>query len=141
MPRAPHVCSDCTALVPAGAGPRCPEHAREPWAGPRTESAKRTGTRHFNQVVRPAVLVRDGGMCGVCEHAAAVEVHHVVSVAEGGTDDMSNLIAVCGPCHAKLGAATSPMRVAPSSPRRPGRGRRRRDGVPQVPRTSSAGPI
>lgn len=30
----------------------------------------------------------------------AIEVDHITPVAEGGKDDLSNLQAICGPCHA-----------------------------------------
>ena len=56
----------------------------------------RTSTAAWARV-RRAVLVRDGWRCAC--GAPASEVHHVVAVAEGGGDDMGNLVAICGPCH------------------------------------------
>jgi len=55
---------------------------------------------------REAVLRRDGYLCQ-CESCQAVgrlplladEVDHIVPVAEGGTDDLSNLRAINKDCH------------------------------------------
>ena len=143
MRRAKKICSTvgCFELVDDG-GSRCPEHARTPWSGPRTESSKRTGTRHFNQVVRPAILERDGGMCRAMLDGCtrmATEIHHAIEVVAGGSDRPDNLVSVCASCHAKLGAAAGTTRVAPTPPRR-GRRRRAFDGV-SVPRTIWTDPI
>ncbi|MGO9382392.1 MAG: HNH endonuclease [Mycobacterium sp.] len=101
-PRASKLCGHpgCTNL--SGRDSRCPEHARPAWSGPRTESAKRTGTRRFNQKIRPAVLERDGGLCRVMGPTCtrlATEVHHVVEVSAGGDDSLTNLVSICEPCH------------------------------------------
>lgn len=69
--------------------------------------------------VRDAVLRRDNGLCQPCLRMTpqrltlAQEVHHVVPKANGGTDDASNLISICGPCHqvatlAQLGRSPRP---------------------------------
>jgi 5-methylcytosine-specific restriction endonuclease McrA len=53
--------------------------------------------------VRREVLRRDDWRCrlgGLNCQVAAVEVHHRVAVADGGSVyDESNLISVCRPCH------------------------------------------
>lgn len=143
--RAPKICSAerCANLVYDG-GSRCADHARPAWDGPRTESSRRTGTRHFNQVVRPAILARDGGRCRAmldgCTRVA-VEIHHVTEVVAGGSDELQNLISVCSSCHTKLGAATakSATRVAHSpTPNR--RRRHRGGGTPAPPRVIWVGP-
>lgn len=52
---------------------------------------------------RQATLKRDRHLCQVCEAAGrvtvATEVDHITPKAEGGTDDMSNLAAICSNCH------------------------------------------
>jgi 5-methylcytosine-specific restriction protein A len=48
---------------------------------------------------RDAVLKRDGHLCRQCRREGALtlasQVDHVVPVAEGGTDDETNLEAIC----------------------------------------------
>ncbi|MET0997055.1 MAG: HNH endonuclease [Mycobacterium sp.] len=49
------------------------------------------------------MLQRDGHQCvgrGPRCLVTASEVDHIQPVAEGGTDDMSNLVSVCKACHA-----------------------------------------
>jgi 5-methylcytosine-specific restriction protein A len=43
-------------------------------------------------------MVRDGHRCTLCG-APAVQVDHIVPVAEGGTHDLDNLAAICQSCH------------------------------------------
>lgn len=61
------------------------------------------GTRRW-RVIRDHVLerdryrcmmARDGRVCG----AYADTVQHVIRRADGGTDDLSNLVAACQPCN------------------------------------------
>lgn len=154
MPRAPHICGhlDCAAIVAHGTR-YCPEHSKPAWqqrTGQRTESARRTGTRRFNQHVRPAVLKRDGHTCqlnidGVCVSrgeplpADRLEVDHIIEVAHGGTDDLDNLRAVCRPCHRRrtatdAGLSASEAFFAPAPPR-PRRKPAAPDRPVQIPRT------
>lgn len=49
---------------------------------------------------RQAILIRDDYTCQICRQVTqALEVDHIVNVAQGGTDDDSNLQALCVPCH------------------------------------------
>lgn len=54
-------------------------------------------------LARQQVMTRDKGLCQPClakdRVTPATEVDHVTSKAKGGTDDMENLQAICGPCH------------------------------------------
>ena len=54
--------------------------------------------------LRDAVLQRDAGLCQMCLARGvlemAVEVDHIVPLHQGGTDDASNLQALCHDCHA-----------------------------------------
>jgi 5-methylcytosine-specific restriction enzyme A len=57
------------------------------------------------------VLRRDGYVCQ-CDECRrfkrvteANEVDHIVPIARGGTDDMSNLRAINGECHKRITAA------------------------------------
>ncbi len=44
--------------------------------------------------------IADNIMCEVC-NAPAVDIHHVIYKSQGGTDEASNLIALCRYCHNK----------------------------------------
>lgn len=56
--------------------------------------------------LRRAVLERDGHSCKKCGfHPTAdgmLDVHHILEVADGGTDVLENLDTLCGLCHAEL---------------------------------------
>ncbi|WP_198586412.1 HNH endonuclease [Mycobacteroides abscessus] len=41
----------------------------------------------------------------------ATQVHHIIAQIDGGTDDESNLIAVCDPCHERFSQATKAARA------------------------------
>ncbi len=44
--------------------------------------------------------------CQACGRGGALEVHHVVKRAQGGSDfDLDRLVALCPPCHAQTDAA------------------------------------
>jgi 5-methylcytosine-specific restriction protein A len=53
--------------------------------------------------LRDSILARDLGLCQPCKKLGkvtpATEVDHIVNKAKGGTDDPSNLRAICSPCH------------------------------------------
>lgn len=53
--------------------------------------------------LRKRILARDKHLCQPCladgHLTAAKQVDHVTPKAKGGTDDESNLQAICGPCH------------------------------------------
>jgi hypothetical protein len=50
---------------------------------------------------RPPILARSNGICEVCEHFRATDVHHV-SYARIGAELDSDLLAVCTFCHGLL---------------------------------------
>lgn len=54
------------------------------------------------QGVRLSVLTEAGYRCAVptCRTILAIDIHHIVEVAEGGGNDPSNLVALCPTCHA-----------------------------------------
>lgn len=51
---------------------------------------------------RVIVLTESGYRCAVptCRNILAVDMHHIWEVSAGGSDDPSNLIALCPTCHA-----------------------------------------
>lgn len=49
--------------------------------------------------VRRVVLDRDRHRCRACGSSHGLDVHHVVMRSLGGSDEASNLIALCRGCH------------------------------------------
>jgi ribosomal protein S27AE len=49
--------------------------------------------------IRQEVLLRDNRYCQACGKERSGQVHHVIPRSEGGSDDFSNLITLCGKCH------------------------------------------
>lgn len=75
-------------------------------AAARKQSANE---RAIWKAIGRAVWTRDGGMCRVCsrhvrrEHVyptMAAQCHHIVYRSAGGSDEFSNLVTLCGQCHA-----------------------------------------
>ncbi|MBD1831147.1 HNH endonuclease [Cyanobacteria bacterium FACHB-472] len=49
--------------------------------------------------IRQQALRRDNRTCQVCRKEHSGQVHHIIPRSKGGTDDLSNLITLCGRCH------------------------------------------
>lgn len=49
--------------------------------------------------LKKLVLERDNYECRVCGKKMSGQVHHIISRRLGGSDDVSNLITLCGRCH------------------------------------------
>ena len=49
--------------------------------------------------MRREALQRDNRRCQVCGKEYSGQVHHVTPRSQGGTDDLSNLMTLCGKCH------------------------------------------
>lgn len=49
--------------------------------------------------VKARILERDGNKCIKCRTSKWLELHHIVPVYRGGTNDESNLITMCSLCH------------------------------------------
>lgn len=52
--------------------------------------------------IRARILKRDSGLCQDREWGCevhAVEVHHIVPIELGGTNEDDNLVSLCAPCH------------------------------------------
>lgn len=70
----------------------------------RGPPVKALGTTRWKRI-RRTVRLRDGNQCrecGVSGTQKRLYVHHVTPRAQGGTDDYSNLITLCQPCHMRL---------------------------------------
>jgi 5-methylcytosine-specific restriction protein A len=101
MPRAPKECGQqgCTTIVPNGR--RCPDHANGWKNSPRTASTQRTSQTGW-KMQRARTLQRDNHTCQIRGPRCTIEatqVDHIRSAAAGGTNQLTNLQAVCKPCH------------------------------------------
>lgn len=96
----------CGQLVRDGSG-YCASHQADRKAG--TFSDPHRGNRHDRGYgtawvkARDRILTRDAGLCQPCLRAGRVtmarQVDHIVPKSAGGTEDDSNLQAICAPCH------------------------------------------
>ncbi|WP_213778866.1 HNH endonuclease [Caballeronia sp. dw_276] len=125
MPRkAPTPCrhAGCAALVDKPGF--CDAHQRESSGWQRDEHR---GSRHergygsYWTRLRTRILTRDCGLCQPCLREQRVTkgdaVDHIVSRAEGGSDDENNLQAICKPCHAaKTALESARARARKASP-------------------------
>lgn len=102
----------------------CPDHAAKPWAGAKQRQANYP--KHWPKL-RAAVIRRDG-RCVNCGSRAHLTADHRIPIHLGGTHDMSNLQALCEPCHRIKTAAEA---VAARRSRR-GRGLRDPSDTPTV---------
>jgi 5-methylcytosine-specific restriction endonuclease McrA len=78
------------------------------------------------QRTRKAVRRRDGEACRNCGSTARLSVHHLLPAALGGSDDMSNLITLCGVCHPQFEQAARTLTLPVDTPPAPKRTPRRR---------------
>ena len=46
--------------------------------------------------------------CAICGVLHSVQVHHIVPLKDGGTDDISNAIPLCPNCHSSVHASSAP---------------------------------
>lgn len=79
----------------------------------RDSTEHQLGGQHFivatkrkavSRDVQIAVLTEAGYRCGVptCRTILAIDIHHIVEVHAGGTNEAFNLLALCPTCHALL---------------------------------------
>ena len=103
--RAPTPCrsAGCPRLCRDGSG-RCDQHAGDGWkAHQKGRSAAGRGYGAAWRRLRSAVIIRDGGRCQDCKAQGkariGTEVDHIVSKAQGGSDELENLRLLCRKCH------------------------------------------
>lgn len=94
----------CSALVANGS--RCDQHKvnkTSNWSKPERSSSTARGYGWAWTKLRNRIMHRDGGLCQVCFSAGLIvqakEVDHIVAKHNGGTDDETNLQAICIECH------------------------------------------
>jgi predicted restriction endonuclease len=79
------------------AGEPCPKTFREPKPRKRLRAKRKTSTR-----ARPAEPLR--WRCEICGENRASDRHHKLRRSQGGTDDATNTMDLCGWCHAEVHA-------------------------------------
>jgi 5-methylcytosine-specific restriction protein A len=96
------------------------------------EKAKqRSSTKPLERVTTTSTYVRDvyiaeaskrkaNGICQLCEKPAPfndkngnpyLESHHIIWLSEGGSDELSNTVALCPNCHKKMHIVNGEMDV------------------------------
>lgn len=55
----------------------------------------------FTTAERKAVRERTKGKCAKCLVGAIDQIHHIRAVMDGGTNDLDNLVGICGACHSE----------------------------------------
>lgn len=69
--------------------------------GFQKEWSKSNQNEKVSPGARTKIINRDGGYCLRCglEDETKLEVHHILPVSQGGTNDDSNLATLCSHCH------------------------------------------
>jgi 5-methylcytosine-specific restriction endonuclease McrA len=62
------------------------------------------GKRGNNFAIRHSLIEERNGACEVCGFSCefCLQVHHIMPIAKGGTNDKSNLALLCANCHAAV---------------------------------------
>lgn len=98
----------CPNLIETGTS-YCPAHSRE---SHRRVNANRNPANEANRprnwaAIRKAVLLEQP-LCAHCLEGgrltAARDLHHIVPLAAGGSNDRSNLLGLCQACHSRITA-------------------------------------
>lgn len=110
MPRAHRPCLIHGCPHIAVFGGRCLEHAREyerqtaqAYEAQRPTSRERGYDAKWTRVRRE--YLKHNPVCAYCD-AEATDVHHLQSIRQGGTNDTSNLIALCHRHHSMITGKT-----------------------------------
>ncbi|WP_394260804.1 HNH endonuclease [Moraxella boevrei] len=85
----------------------CDEHAehRNGWLKTQRQKGNTTKRGYGNawRKLRNQIMERDAYLCQICKAngkiTQAQAVDHIINKASGGTDDQSNLQAICHACH------------------------------------------
>lgn len=70
---------------------------KRPWRPPSSQR----GYDYEWKKIRAAVL-RERPYCEKCKTVRSREIHHLVSLSSGGTNDRLNLVALCKKCHTAI---------------------------------------
>lgn len=83
----------------------CPVHRERAWVRPSRAAAVRTRGATWQRLV--AEVIADEPVCYLCGARASETADHVVPLAEGGTNDRSNLRGACRRCNRSKAARES----------------------------------
>ncbi|MBO6179439.1 MAG: HNH endonuclease [Selenomonadaceae bacterium] len=97
----------CPVLF-SGAGSYCPTHAKTEQRRynltERTPEAKKRYDRRWRKI--RARVLNANPFCVECRKngrfTEATEVHHILPLSRGGTNDIENLMPLCKSCHSKI---------------------------------------
>jgi hypothetical protein len=93
-------CYRCRAMTEKRA--RYGDTTVKPVSPERMSLARYRSVRNeFDRKWRLLILDRDRDKCRVCGETRRLDVHHIVPIQEGGLNEYSNLITLCGRCHGK----------------------------------------
>ena len=59
-------------------------------------------TEFTKQSFRNELKNKLGSICVNCESTDNIEYHHIVPLANGGTNRITNIVPLCGECHSKV---------------------------------------
>ncbi|WP_416972552.1 HNH endonuclease [Streptomyces sp. 4F14] len=108
MPRAASICLVRGCVKRTARAGRCEVHAPAPepsWTRPSARNqTNRAVSSLWERRVRPLALARDGFACVRCGGRSALEVDHVVPIAQGGTWTLDNAQTLCRDCHGRKSA-------------------------------------
>lgn len=105
---APHMtkplrpCNTCRTPVPAGICPQHPPTSRQ-YRPHRTSHTIYRDPAY--RILRPAILLRDEGLCRYCGSRGGT-VDHVIPISRGGTHHTGNMLGACEPCNTSKGNRT-----------------------------------
>lgn len=105
-----HICAGCGCVTDARK--YCPECERKRtakrWSDYQSKRKRSGGDIYHTKswaVLRMTVLERDQWFCQECLrygiYTSATDVDHIIPRSQGGSDDLSNLQALCHECHKK----------------------------------------
>jgi len=78
-----------------------PDQAQREYDADRPSPSLRGYGRNWQRL--RVMVLRRWPTCNSCGQPAT-EVHHVKPLADGGTNEWSNLMALCKPCHSRITA-------------------------------------
>lgn len=109
IPRPAVMCLDCGQRT-TNPGMRCDTHRRDHNKKHRTRTAYYHSTEWAGpNGLRAACLTRDYETCVACGNPGPrLTAHHIKPRADGGTDTLDNLVAVCQPCHSRIETGDQP---------------------------------
>lgn len=58
--------------------------------------------RDVRPVMKKRIIYIFGGECAICGNPENLEIHHIIPRAEGGTNDIANLLPLCHECHCAI---------------------------------------